>query len=83
MLQRLRGPEYQKFTDDLATSLGKVVKTDEQFVDLAFLLALSRFPKTNEMGTAITHLKNWQNDASRRADIFWAVLNSKEFILGK
>jgi hypothetical protein len=83
MLQRLNGPEYQKLTDDLAASLGEVVKTDEQYVDLAFLLVLSRFPKRTESEMAIAHLKKERNRAMKRADIFWAIVNAREFMLGK
>jgi len=37
---------------EVAATVNKAVKTDEQFVDLAFLMVLSRFPKANESTVA-------------------------------
>jgi hypothetical protein len=81
MLQRLNGDEFQKLIGDVAAAVNKAVKTDEQFVDLAFLLVLSRFPKAAETTQAVAHLmKKMQNRATATEDIFWALMNTKEFL---
>jgi hypothetical protein len=80
-LHRLNGSEFQKLTNDVAASLNKVVKTDEPLVDLAFLLVLSRFPKANEAKAALAHLKKTRNRPTATSDLFWSLMNCKEFLI--
>jgi WD domain, G-beta repeat len=79
----LTADEFQKLTVDCAASVDKAVKTDEQFVDLAYLLALSRFPKATESTQVITHLKKAADRATATKEIFFFLLNSKEFLVPK
>jgi hypothetical protein len=79
-LHRLNGAEFQKMSDEIAASLNKAVKTDEQFVNLAFLLTLSRFPDAKQSTVAITHLKNTKDRAIATANIIWSLTNTKEFL---
>jgi hypothetical protein len=79
-LARVNSPGFQKLADDSAAAIDPTATTDGQLVDLAFLLALSRFPKTNESDAIVAHLKK----AGRRSaisDILWSLMNSKEFLL--
>jgi hypothetical protein len=79
-LHRLNSAEFQKMTTDSAAALDKAVKTDEELVDLAYLLVFSRFPKANEAETALAHLKKAGRQPAT-SDVFWALMNSKEFLL--
>src|SRR5262249_5029822 len=81
-LARANTREFQKITNDVAAALNKAVKTDEQFVDLAFLLVLSRFPKANESKQAAVHLNKGQNRPTAASDIVWSLMNTKEFLMG-
>jgi hypothetical protein len=83
MLHRLNGPEFQKTIDDVAAALDKVVKTDEQFVNVAFLLTLSRFPTDKDLSQAVAHLKKQRNRSTATTDIIWAVMNTKEFMMAR
>jgi hypothetical protein len=67
---------------EVAGSLNNVLKTDAQVVELAFLLALSRFPTATESNQVAAYLKRERNRPAAIADIFWALMNSKEFLLG-
>jgi hypothetical protein len=80
-LQRLNGAETLKMADAIGASLAKSVKTDEQLVDLAFLLALSRFPRANQSATAVAHLKKLKNRSQAASDVIWALINSREFLV--
>jgi hypothetical protein len=79
-LHRLNSDEFQKLTTDSAAALEKVVKTEEQLIDVAFLLSLSRFPKADESEKAVAHLKKMGRQAGT-SDMFWALLNTKEFLM--
>jgi hypothetical protein len=73
--------EVQKMTSEIAASLDKAVKSDEQLIDLAFLLVLSRFPTSTQSETARAHLKKGTNRPAATENIFWALMNTKEFAL--
>jgi hypothetical protein len=77
-LHRLNSDEFQKVTSDAAASLTKVMKTDESLTDLAFLVALSRFPRANETEQAVAHLKKAGRQPGTE-NIVWALMNTKEF----
>jgi hypothetical protein len=81
-LQRLNGAEYQKSIAAIAAALQKAVKTNEQTVDLAFLLVLSRFPTATESATVVAHLKKSKDRSSAVSEVVWALMASKEFLLG-
>ncbi|MEI8380243.1 MAG: M56 family metallopeptidase [Planctomycetota bacterium] len=77
----LTAEEFQKVAVDCAEAVNQAAKTDEQFVDLACLLALSRFPSPIEAGQFVQHLKKATDRASATRDIFSFLLNSKEFVV--
>jgi hypothetical protein len=69
-----------KYAGEIAASLDKGVKGNEQLIDVAFLLTMSRFPKADEATQVITFLKKERNRATAITDIVWALMNSKEFL---
>jgi hypothetical protein len=77
-LHVLNSEESQKMSKEVAGSLTRVTKADEQFIDLAFLLLVSRFPKANETEQASAHLKKVGRQLGTE-DIIWSLLNTKEF----
>lgn len=83
LLARLAGPEFQKTCSALAASLEKVTKSDEQYISLIMLLALSRFPTPTEVSSMSPYLKRAPQRAGAAADIVWAVLNSREYLKGQ
>jgi hypothetical protein len=78
-LHRMNSDELNKMCTEVASSLNKVIKTDEPLIDLAFLLTLSRFPKANERDKAIAHLKKGGRQQASE-DVIWSLLNTKEFL---
>jgi hypothetical protein len=56
-------------------------KSDDALVDELFLAALSRTPDDKERKAALKYVR-WSFDRSAAwADVFWAILNTREFIL--
>jgi hypothetical protein len=45
------------------------------------LFVLSRFPKATDLNVSVAHLKKAQNRPTATSDIFWALMNTKEFLL--
>jgi hypothetical protein len=83
-LNRLNSAEFQKLTDEVAAASAKAAKTDEDFVDLAFLLTVSRFPQEEQQRKlALGHLQRGPNRATATSTIIWALLNTREFLLTK
>ena len=56
-------------------------KTDPEIVDEVFLAALSRFPKESEKRKFVEYLAQEKNRGQAVNDLFWAVLNTNEFLL--
>jgi hypothetical protein len=84
VLQRLNSTEFEKLIDEVAATTAKAAKTDEDFVDLAFLLTVSRFPEDEQQRKpALGHLKRAPNRATATSTVFWALLNTKEFLVTK
>ena len=48
-----------------------------------YLAALSRFPTPKEMGNASQFLNNYPDTVGVLQDLFWALLNSNEFVLNR
>jgi hypothetical protein len=80
-LARLNGVESQKLADELAASVDKAVKPDAHFVDVAFLLGTSRFPTASESKTVLAHLKKVGSRQTATSDVFWSMINTREFHL--
>jgi hypothetical protein len=56
----------------------------EQKVDALFLATLTRPPSEDEQATFTTHIETAEGDDGRRracSDVFWALLNSSEFLM--
>ena len=79
-LHRLNGAEYQKLTDEVAAALNKSVKNDRQVIDLAYLLALSRFPQEEQADIAAKHITKTKERVRGIADLVWAMTNTREFM---
>ncbi|MDB5387630.1 MAG: hypothetical protein JWM11_3276 [Planctomycetaceae bacterium] len=75
--------EAQRIFADCAAAVNEAAKTDQQFVDLAYLLALSRFPTATESKQSFAHLKQASDRATATTDIFKFLLNSREFLMPK
>jgi len=54
---------------------------DAQAVEELFLAALSRFPSPSEAHAAVEHMRGSPDRAARLADILWALINTREFVL--
>jgi hypothetical protein len=80
-LHRLNSDEFQKLIGDAAAVLHKTLKADDQLTDLAFLLVLSRFAKDNESKTVVGHLQKTKDRVMATTDIFWALVNTREFLV--
>ncbi len=57
----------------------KSKKSDEQIVETIFLNTVSRLPRKHELGVIRNALSGANNRDEVLRDVFWAVLNSKEF----
>ncbi len=79
----LTADEFQKLIGECAASVDKAVKADEQFVNLSYLLTMSRFPTATESNQFVAYLKQAPERASATRDIFSFLLNSKEFLMPK
>lgn len=75
--------ELQKLAGDCAATVDQAAKTDQQFVDLAYLLALSRFPSTTETNQLVPHLMKAPDRATATREIFVILLNNNEFVAAK
>lgn len=82
-LHRLNSDESQKMIDEVAAATAKTAKTDEDFVDLAFLLTVSRFPEEQQRKQALDHLQKTPTRATATSNVIWALLNTKEFRVEK
>jgi len=56
-------------------------KSDDRIVEELFLASLSRFPNAGEKQAALEHVKAKKDRQKGLADVMWALLNTREFIL--
>lgn len=72
-----------KFTarDGRVAELTKTKLTNDELADELFLATLSRLPKAAEKADAVEHLKGAKTRAEGIADLMWALVNTREFIL--
>jgi hypothetical protein len=82
-LARLNGAELQKTIAEVSEAVAKAMKADEQVVNLAFLLVVSRFPKEREAQAVAPHLKRAQQRPAAISDLFWALINTREFAMSQ
>ena len=84
LLAKVNTPEYQKRLTELSRQLiGAGTKhSDEQLIDTLFLVFLMRFPDVATSGRALAHLKTIGKRDKGVEDLVWAMLNTREFLLG-
>ncbi len=63
-----------------AATLAKSELTNEQIVDEIYLLTLNRFPTTDERTKALAILPAREQRRQAVEDLFWALLNTPEFL---
>ena len=56
-------------------------RCDREVVEELFLATLSRFPDDDEARSALDHLRRRPDRASGLADVLWALINTREFVL--
>jgi hypothetical protein len=61
--------------------LARSGRSDVELVDELFLVTLSRLPDVDEARTALDHLRTKPDRAAVLADMLWALINTREFIL--
>ncbi|MBY0228476.1 MAG: DUF1549 and DUF1553 domain-containing protein [Gemmataceae bacterium] len=58
--------------------------SDEQLLAESYLWALSRHPRGKEVGIGLAHLRSYGEKRDEALqDLFWALLNSKDFLLSR
>jgi hypothetical protein len=83
-LLRLNNEQAQKMYEEIARLLNKAAKSDKQIVELAFLVVVSRFPEPKDLNPALEHFKKHTNNrAIATQNIVWALMNTKEFVMGQ
>ncbi|MBI3680503.1 MAG: DUF1553 domain-containing protein [Acidobacteria bacterium] len=73
---------HRKVTDGggfLAEAVGRF-SNDRELIDELYLRALSRFPDEEERAVALNTARKARNRRQGMEDVFWALLNSKEFL---
>ena len=56
-------------------------RCDAEVVEELFLATLSRFPDEDEARSALEHLRTRPDRAAGFADVLWALINTREFVL--
>ncbi|AMV37124.1 DUF1549 domain-containing protein [Planctomyces sp. SH-PL62] len=70
------------FLADAVEQAGRQRRSPAAFmVDQLYLAALSRPPTTSERNASVRHLQSYPDALPYLQDLFWALLNSNEFIL--
>jgi len=64
-----------------AAKIAKAKLSDEAVVEDLFLAALTRQPNADEKATALNHFQQTKNRTDAVADLLWALVNTREFIL--
>ncbi|WP_165073945.1 DUF1549 domain-containing protein [Paludisphaera rhizosphaerae] len=69
------------FLADAVEQAGRQRRPSAFMVDQLYLAALSRHPSNAEASAAVHHLESYPDAIPFLQDLFWALLNSNEFIL--
>jgi hypothetical protein len=56
-------------------------RCDEEKIQELFLATLSRLPDDDEERAALDQLRTWPDRSSGLADVLWALINTREFVL--
>jgi hypothetical protein len=71
----------KKITTGRLAKLLEAKKADAEVVEELFLATLSRWPDANEKRDALDHVRGAKDRAAAFADVVWALINTREFIL--
>ena len=85
LMEKAVGGRSGSFLADLLerSQLQAKGSTESFVVNQIYLAALSRSPTKNEMGVARKFLSNYDDTICVMEDMFWALLNSNEFVLNR
>lgn len=75
----LTGEDVRKVADECGKSVRAAAPSNERFIDLTYLLILSRLPTAEEAKQLAPQLTNAAAPETVAADIFMALLNLREF----
>ncbi len=82
LMQQALSAKPGSFLGQLMAEAQRQTRPPEAYlVDSIYLAALSRHPSTKEMGQAHQFLESFPDSQCVLEDLFWALLNSNEFIL--
>jgi hypothetical protein len=70
-----------KIRDGRVRALAQSDRCDAEAVEELFLAALTRFPDAGEARAALDHLRDAPDRAAALADLAWALINTREFVL--
>jgi hypothetical protein len=82
-LQLINGPTINEKSRNPNNRLGKLLAkklTDEQILYDLYLTALARMPSRDEVEAVKEHLADKKDRRKAWEDVFWAVINAKEFL---
>lgn len=88
MVQVLHISNGTTINDRLSADSGRIAKlleaglTDDQIVEQAYLVSLSRYPTDQERQELVVQLSSAASEDRRQVieDLFWAILSSREFL---
>jgi hypothetical protein len=85
LMSKATGGQAGSFLNDLAEQAGlqRHSPADVYIISRLYLAALSRFPSPQELATARRYFGSFPDTAGVMEDLFWALLNSNEFILNR
>jgi hypothetical protein len=72
---------FAKIKSGRVKDLARSDRCDAEAVEELFLATLSRLPDDDEARSAIDHLLNRPHRALGFADLLWALINTREFVL--
>jgi hypothetical protein len=75
------GALVEKIKNGRVKELARSGGSDAEMVEEMFLVTLSRLPEADEARTALDHLRTNPDRESGLADMLWALINTREFIL--
>lgn len=75
--------DVQKLAGQGGASVDLVATSDEQAIELIYLLTVSRFPTEAESRQLVARRKNAPDRATATQEIFWILMNQREFLMAK
>lgn len=81
MMEKATGCKPGSFLYDLMERARRTRNAPEFMVNNLYLAALSRHPSRAELSSTTAYIKNYPDALEFLEDLFWALLNSNEFVL--